>query len=93
MITFEQARDRALTAIIANWGDMNATPYVAEQGWEDQDWYLVEYGTREHLVDGDMNFMLLTNLSMFVHKQTGIIETYTTNTIFERLNKMTPISA
>ena len=93
MITFEQARDRALTAIIANWGDRNATPDGAEQGWEDQDWYLVEYGTREHLVDGDMNFMLLTNLSMFVHKQTGIIETYTTNTIFERLNKMTPVSA
>lgn len=93
MITFEQARDRVLTTLVSNWGDMNATPYVSERGWEDQDWYLVEYGTREHLVDGDLNFMLLNNLSLFVNKQTGIIESYSTNTVFDRIDKMTPISA
>ena len=93
MITFEQARDRLLTELVMIWGENKGTPYVSDQGLEDSDWYQIGFGAREYLVDGNDEFMLITNLVAFINKDTGIIESFMTPQVFDRLDKMTPVSA
>jgi hypothetical protein len=91
MISFEQARDRLLTSLIPVWEDTPGIPYVADHGLEDDDWFQIDFGAREYLVDGDEDFMIMNNMVAFINKDTGIIESYMTPEVFDRLDKMKPV--
>jgi hypothetical protein len=72
VITFEEARERATEAVLAEW-DGPGTFYCAPDGYEDAQAFLVTIGAEEWLVDGDADFAVLGDPLILVDKVTGAV--------------------
>jgi hypothetical protein len=91
MLTYEQAADLVLTRLIKIW-DVDATPYVSPNGFEDDRYFMVPWNTREFMVDGDMSKMLINNVVTFVDKETGVIDMLPMTENFDRVDAMREIN-
>jgi hypothetical protein len=92
MITFAEAVTSAREYVEARWGATWGTPHVLNKGYQDDDDYLIVWGTREYLVDGDLHSLLFNNTSIFVSRRTGEIREETTTEMFDKIDKMTRVS-
>lgn len=88
--TYQAARAAVEREIGPLWGDTPGTFHVAADGFEDADAYMVPWGAREWLVDGDRAFILLNGAVTFVDKVTGFVQIDTMSTNTERVERMTP---
>jgi len=92
-LTYEEAKAKVLAHIVARWGTTPGTPHVGDDGWEDDAGFLVPYGAREFLVDGDDDFSLFNDVSLIVNRYTTLVEVHNTSQILERINSMTAVAA
>lgn len=70
-VTFERARRTVHAALRGTWPASAGTFIVAPWGFEDADSYLVVYGAREWLIDGDHDLAVLDAPVAFVSKEDG----------------------
>ena len=61
--------------------------------WEDDQDYLLTWGSREFLVEGREAFARWDNLAYFVDKQTGAVRTELFNASLRKIQQMTEHSA
>jgi hypothetical protein len=91
-VTFADAVESVREDITARWGTTGGTPAVSPNGYEDADDYLVNWGAREHIIDGDDAYVLLTGSVTFVNKRTGQIRQEMMVEQFDKVGRMVPIS-
>jgi len=77
---------------IARWGITGGEPAVSPNGFEDGEDFLVVWGAREYIVDGDNNFILLNGTVTFVNRETGLIRDELMVEQFAKVDGMTPVS-
>jgi hypothetical protein len=70
-ISFADAVHTVQTRLLATWGGTYGTPYAAPTGLRDADDYLVSWGAREWLVEGNADYMLMNGVVTFVSIETG----------------------
>lgn len=88
--TYQAARDAVAAELGPLWGETPGTFYVADEGFEDADSYMVPWGAREWLVDDDPAFVLLNGAVTFVDKASGFVSLDTMVTNLARVDRMTP---
>lgn len=71
MITFDQARAITAAALLPQWSSLAGTFYVADWGWETDQYWSIPAGASEWLQDGDETFQILDDTVSLVDKQTG----------------------
>lgn len=91
MVTFAEARE-AVAAVMARGWD-TGTLHVSRAGYEDASSFLVVYGAREALEDGDPAFLLVGAPAAFVDKATGVVSLVDRLSASARIDKMTPVSS
>ncbi|TFV76212.1 hypothetical protein E4P40_19085 [Blastococcus sp. CT_GayMR20] len=57
MVTFHQARAFVAAELAAEWPAQLGTFHVLARGYEDAEVFRVIVGAREHLIDGDADFV------------------------------------
>lgn len=72
MITFEEAREIVRRQVEPMWGPLSGTFYVAEWGAESDQYFKVNVGAREFLVDDDEEFAEYSGVLHLVDKVTGL---------------------
>lgn len=87
--TYQAAHEAVEREIGPLWGDTPGTFHVAAEGFEDADAYMVPWGAREWLVDGDTGFILLNGAVTFVDKMSGFVSIDTMVTNLQRIERMT----
>lgn len=61
--------------LAAEWSKRVGGPlYVHDVGYEDDEWFLVQYGSRKYWVDKDPNFLIADPMLLLVNKESGKIE-------------------
>lgn len=88
--SFAQAREIALEYLRATWGGPG-TPWTSQLGLEDDEGYLVQYGAKEFLVDGDPAFQIMESSCLLVDRHVGLVEHQNVNVIFDRIDAMTRV--
>jgi hypothetical protein len=88
--TFDDARVAVAVHVTPLWRLTPGTMYVAPWGYEDATAWAVVVNTREALVDGDEDAMLLDAPMWLVSKATGEVERLPIPEGFARLDQMTP---
>lgn len=91
MVTFPDAVAAVREHLAATWRATPGTPCVLDEGYEDEEDFLVVWGTREYLVDGDLDYLLLSDTSILVSRETGTVRTESTTSILEKVDRMTPV--
>lgn len=92
-ISFAEAVDAVWEVRAADWAGTIGTLYVSPRGYQDDEDYLVEWGAREHLLEGLPGFVLLNGVSTFVNIETGTVHDEPTVENLERIKHMTPVTA
>ncbi len=90
-INAEGARAIVSEFLTKRWGETEGTLYVGHV-WEDEDGFLVEWGAREYLVDGDVDYVILSNLALIVNRWTGLVEEHVASEIWRRVAAMKPLT-
>lgn len=91
MITFDQARELVSKAVGSEWS--HGTFHVSSSGSEDDLAFLVEYGAREWIVDGNVGFLVIPGGLALVDKRTAELDETTYLTDPDRFDNMTPVEA
>ena len=91
MVTFEQAKEIVHTTLEAGWLPGAGTLYVAPDGFEDRQYWLVRAGAREGLVDGDPRYLVYEACELVVDKRTGEFGVLEFCRHQQRLEHMTPV--
>ncbi|MFV0374578.1 hypothetical protein [Microbacterium sp.] len=89
--SYEAARTAVAVELGPLWGDTPGTFHVAEDGLEDSEGYLVPWGAREWLVDGDPAFTVLGGAITFVDKATGRVRVGIRVNHAKRIATMSPV--
>ncbi len=90
MISFEDARAIVSAKLLPTWNPLEGTFYVADWGWENDEFFSLAVGAREFLVDGDEDFRVVDDLIYLVEKKTGrYIETVAYENL-DLLDSLTP---
>jgi hypothetical protein len=71
MISFDDARAIVASKLLPDWNPIQGEFYVAEYGWENDEFYSLAVGAREYLVDGDQDFSQIDDTVYLVEKKTG----------------------
>jgi hypothetical protein len=87
-ISFSQARAAVLARREIDWEGTLGTLYVAPTGYADADDFLVEWGPREWLVDGDPSWVLLNNTATLVSRCTGEVRDEAASAVLDKLDRM-----
>jgi hypothetical protein len=74
-----------------NWRGTIGTLHVSTNGLEDDDDFLVVWGAREWLVEGNPSYELLNNTATLVSKETGEVRDVPATSIFDKVDGMTPV--
>ncbi|MEX1078497.1 MAG: hypothetical protein WED09_05260 [Homoserinimonas sp.] len=90
MVTLEQARAIVEAHEADEWRLEDGTLYVAPEGYEDADSWLVVVGARELLVDDDAAYLMLDDRALTVDKITGKVIELNSLRDAARLGAMTP---
>lgn len=97
LVTFEEAREIVRREIEPLWGPLNGTFYIAEWGAENDQYFEVNVGARELLVDNDEDYMQYDGAIHLVEKATGKYIEASFIELFDRqpgfLDSFTPIGA
>jgi hypothetical protein len=72
MISYMEATEIVTRELADSWEP--GTFYVDPQGFENGELFMVPYGPREWLVDGDETFLLMDSLIALVNKETGELD-------------------
>lgn len=92
MMDFNTARELADIRYRPEWNEPG-TFFVSPEGWEDVEHFCVVVGSREWIVNEDMDFFpMADDRCVLVRKDTGAIEEVNPLDCFEKLNSMTPVS-
>ncbi len=92
MVTFAEAREIVRGQLESHWTPGSGTLYVAQDGFEDADYWLVRAGAREALVDGDPRFDIYDCCELVVGKESGRFGLLHLPLYGDRLARMTPVS-
>jgi hypothetical protein len=91
VVTFDEARTRAMGAVGARWNSAdNGTLYAAPTGFEDRTHFRVIVGSWESIVGHDKAYAVLDLPVVFVDKSTGDVELAPYITAMPRIDAMTP---
>jgi hypothetical protein len=90
-LSFAEARGAVLRVRRADWRATGGTLYVSPEGFADADDYLVVWGAREFLVDGDLDYLLVDNTVTFVSRTTGKVRDDVMVLSFDKVDGMWPI--
>lgn len=93
MITFDAARTAVEQALAPLWNADDGTLHISESGLEDDLGFMVEWGAREWLVDGDPRHIVANNVVTFVSRFTGVVTHAPRAEVEQRLAKMRVVSA
>jgi hypothetical protein len=91
MITFEEARAVVTAALLPEWNADLGTFYVADYGWESDQFYSMAVGAREYLVDKNQDFLQVNDLLYLVEKKTARYVEAVAYENLELLDSLTPI--
>lgn len=92
-LTYADARAAALAYVTERWGDGEGTPYAGADGLEDMSAYLVPYGAKEYLVDGDLGYRITNNVVLLVDKDTGEVRPRIASEVLARIDAMREVAA
>ncbi len=90
MISFEDARAIVTAKVLPEWTGLQGTFYVADYGWENEQFYSLAVGAREYLVDGDRDFFQVDDILYLVDKKTG---RYIETIAYENLDLLDSLTA
>lgn len=93
MTTFVDAVEAVYALRVADWGVTVGEPYVSSDGREDAEGYLVVWGAREYLLDGNLDYALVNGTVTFVSRATGAIRDELMILNFDKVDAMTRVSA
>ena len=72
MISYMEASEIVTKELAGSW--KFGTFYVDSEGFENDELFMVPYGAREWLVDGDETFLIMDSFIALVDKQTGELD-------------------
>lgn len=90
MLTYSEAVELVREQILPRW-DADGEFHVSSSGFEDDEAFMVPWGAREWLVDGDRSFMLLSGSMTFVDKETYEVADRFAVEMLDRVDKMTAV--
>ena len=91
MISFEDARAIVTAKLLPDWNAVEGTFYVADYGWENDQFYSLAVGAKEFLVDGNRDFFVVDDVLYLVEKKTGrYVETVAYENL-DFLKTLTPV--
>ena len=93
MLTFETARQLVDAAERPRWSPIDGVFYVSRAGFETPDVYVVDWGPREAIVDGDSDFLWMDKPLTIVDKRTAEITFAQSLDSFPLMDAMTPVTA
>ena len=91
MVTFAEAREIVRGELQSHWTPGAGTSYVAPDGFEDADYWLVRAGAREALVDDEPWFEIYDSCELVVDKTSGRFGLLHVPWHRDRLRRMTPV--
>ena len=93
MLTFAEARTTVDAAERPRWNPADGVFHVSSLGFETPDVYVVDWGARESVVDGDPDFLWMDAQLTLVDKHTAEITIVKSLDSFPLMDVMTPVTA
>lgn len=93
MITFNEAMDIAAREKKPEWSERLGPFYVSPKGYEDDEWYLVQYGDARYWRDGNSEFVEGDAPILLVNKESGATKEVVYLENMDTIDAMTPVRA